>query len=163
MFMLIKHLPILHVVPAERFLFRQVGPREQRMFQCVARYGYSDMLEEPKDFAGFLVDSLKMFIQEESAFALNETENDETNSNTEASEAQTKPGRSTHSVVHSEEAIQPRVSSHSGRITFHENQAVKEEKQLIDRQVERGVVYLMGEANVSAGPNSSILKKVVVN
>ncbi|GJN03071.1 hypothetical protein PR202_ga20475 [Eleusine coracana subsp. coracana] len=162
-FMSIKHLPIPHVIPAERFLFRQVGSTEQRIFRCVARYGYSDRLEEPKEFSGFLVDSLKMFIQEESAFRLNEAENDEASSN-EVSEAQTRPIRSTQSVVHSEETIQPRVSSsHSGRITFHANQTVEEEKQLIDREVERGVVYLMGEANVSAAPNSSIFKKVVVN
>jgi KUP system potassium uptake protein len=161
-FMSIKHLPIPHVIPEERFLFRQVGSSEQRMFRCVARYGYSDRLEEPKEFAGFLVDSLKMFIQEESAFRLSEAENDDTSS-TEVSEAQTRPVRSTQSVVHSEEAIQPRVSSHSGRITVHANQTVEEEKQLIDREVERGVVYLTGEANVSAAPNSSILKKLVVN
>ncbi|CAL5032356.1 unnamed protein product [Urochloa decumbens] len=163
LFMSIKHLPIPHVVPAERFLFRQVGPREHRMFRCVARYGYSDSLEEPKEFAGFLVDRLKMFIQEEIAFAQNDVENEDETSSTEVTEAQTRPRRSTNSVVHSEEAIEPRVSSHSGRITVHANQTVEEEKQLIDREVERGVVYLMGEANVSAGPKSSILKKVVVN
>jgi len=164
LFMSIKHLPIPHVVPAERFLFRQVGPREHRMFRCVARYGYSDSLEDPKEFAGFLVDRLKMFIHEEIAFAQNDAENeDETTSNTEVPEAQARPRRSTNSVVHSEEAIEPRVSSNSGRITVHANQTVEEEKQLIDREVERGVVYLMGEANVSAGPKSSILKKVVVN
>nr|BAB32443.1 high-affinity potassium transporter [Phragmites australis] len=162
-FMSIKHLPIPHVVPAERFLFRQVGPREQRMFRCVARYGYSDRLEESKEFAAFLADRLKMFIQEESAFAQNEAENDESSPSTEVPEAQTRPRRSTHSVVHSEEAIHPRVSSQSGRITFPANHSVEEEKQLIDREVERGVVYLMGEANVSAGPKSSILKKIVVN
>ncbi|XP_062225522.1 potassium transporter 1-like isoform X2 [Phragmites australis] len=162
-FMSIKHLPIPHVVPAERFLFRQVGPREQRMFRCVARYGYSDRLEESKEFAGFLVDRLKMFIQEESAFAQNEAENDESSPSTEVSEAQTRPRRSTHSVVHSEEAIQSRVSSHSRRITFRADQTVEEEKLLIDREVERGLVYLMGEANVSAGPKSSIMKKIVVN
>jgi len=164
LFMSIKHLPIPHVVPAERFLFRQVGPREHRMFRCVARYGYSDSLEEPKEFAGFLVDRLKMFIHEEIAFAQNDEENeDETTSITDVPEAQARPRQSTNSVVHSEEAIEPRVSSNSGRITVHANQIVEEEKQLIDREVERGVVYLMGEANVSAGPKSSILKKVVVN
>ncbi|CAL5067500.1 unnamed protein product [Urochloa decumbens] len=163
LFMSIKHLPIPHVVPAERFLFRQVGPREHRMFRCVARYGYSDSLEEPKEFAGFLVDRLKMFIQEEIAFAQNDAENEDETSSTEVTEAQARPRRSTNSVVHSEEAIEPRVSSHSGRITVHANQTVEEEKQLIDREVERGVVYLMGEANVSAGPKSSILKKIVVN
>ncbi|KAJ1270792.1 hypothetical protein BS78_06G078900 [Paspalum vaginatum] len=176
LFMSIKHLPIPHVVPAERFLFRQVGPRENRMFRCVARYGYSDTLEEPKEFAGFLVDSLKMFIQEEVAFAQprhddDDAENDEeeTTSSTAAAEGPEAPGRprrSTNSVVHSEEAIGSRVSSHSGRITTlhaNANLSAEEEKQLIDREVERGVVYLMGEANVSAGPRSSILKKVVVN
>ncbi|RCV33425.1 hypothetical protein SEVIR_7G090200v4 [Setaria viridis] len=162
-FMSIKHLPIPHVVPPERFLFRQVGPREQRMFRCVARYGYSDRLEEPKEFVGFLVDRLKMFIQEESALTQHEGENDETSSNTAVSEVQTRPRRSTHSVVHSEEVVESRVSSHSRRITFHVDQTVEEEKQLIDREVERGVVYLMGEANVSAQPKSSIMKKIVVN
>ncbi|XP_066348162.1 potassium transporter 1-like [Miscanthus floridulus] len=162
LFMSIKHLPIPHVAPAERFLFRQVGPREQRMFRCVARYGYSDALEEPKEFAAFLVDRLKMFIQEEIAFAQN---NEAENEDDEAADQQApaRPRRSTSSVVHSEEAIQSRVSTNSGRITFHANQTAEEEKQLIDREVERGVVYLMGEANVSAGPKSSILKKIVVN
>uniref|UniRef100_A0A453IZZ5 Potassium transporter n=1 Tax=Aegilops tauschii subsp. strangulata TaxID=200361 RepID=A0A453IZZ5_AEGTS len=126
MFMSIKHLPISRVLPAERFLFRQVGPREQRMFRCVARYGYTDTLEEPKEFVAFLMDGLKMFIQEESAFAHND---------------------------HS-----------SGRIgSFHSNRTVEEEKQLIDREVEHGMVYLMGEANVTAKANSSVFKKVVVN
>lgn len=166
LFMSIKHLPIPRVAPAERFLFRQVGPREQRMFRCVARYGYSDALEEPKEFAVFLVDRLKMFIQEEMAFAQNEAAENEDEAAALAAADQQAPARprpSTSSVVHSEEAIQSRVSTHSGRITFHANQTAEEEKQLIDREVERGVVYLMGEANVSAGPKSSVLKKIVVN
>lgn len=166
LFMSIKHLPIPRVAPAERFLFRQVGPREQRMFRCVARYGYSDALEEPKEFAVFVVDRLKMFIQEEMAFAQNEAAENEDEAAARAAADQQAPARprpSTSSVVHSEEAIQSRVSTHSGRITFHANQTAEEEKQLIDREVERGVVYLMGEANVSAGPKSSVLKKMVVN
>ncbi|KAL6843418.1 hypothetical protein ACP4OV_026740 [Aristida adscensionis] len=163
-FMSIKHLPIPHVAAAERFLFRQVGPREHRMFRCVARYGYSDALEEPKEFAGFLVDRLKMFIQEESAFAQNEAESEDGAGEVSSEAAPARAARrSTQSVVHSEEAITARVSSASGRITLQARQTVEEEKQLIDREVERGVVYLMGEANVSAGPRSSILKKVVVN
>lgn len=159
-FMSIKHLPISRVIPAERFLFRQVGPKEHRMFRCVARYGYSDTLEDPKEFAVFLVDRLKMFIQEESAFAQIGPESDD---NTEVSEAQAMPRRSTQNAVHNEEAIETRVSSHSGGISFHVNQTVEEEKQLIDREVERGMVYLMGEANVTAKAKSSVLKKIVVN
>uniref|UniRef100_A0ACD5UYD1 Uncharacterized protein n=1 Tax=Avena sativa TaxID=4498 RepID=A0ACD5UYD1_AVESA len=160
MFMSIKHLPISRVVPAERFLFGQVGPREHRMFRCVARYGYSDKLEDPKEFAVFLVDRLKMFIQEESAFVKIKPENDDSSEDTEAQE---RPRRSTQTAVHSEEMVETRVSSHLGGIHFHVNQTVEEEKQLIDREVERGMVYLMGEANVTAKAKSSILKKIVVN
>uniref|UniRef100_A0A8I6X9P3 Potassium transporter n=1 Tax=Hordeum vulgare subsp. vulgare TaxID=112509 RepID=A0A8I6X9P3_HORVV len=146
-----------------KFIFRQVGPREHRMFRCVARYGYSDTLEEPKEFAAFLVDRLKMFIQEESAFALVQDQ-EESGGAGDVSDALARPRRST---VHSEEAVQgqARVSSHSasGRMSFHTSLAVEEEKQLIDREVERGMVYLMGEANVTAEAKSSILKKIVVN
>ncbi|XP_052153290.1 potassium transporter 1 [Oryza glaberrima] len=167
-FMSIKHLPIPHVAPPERFLFRQVGPREHRMFRCVARYGYSDALEQPKEFAAFLVDGLKMFIQEESAFALADAAPPALPENNAADDEPARPRRSTSSAVHSEEAIQ---ATSSGRTTSVQLQAggepavmdVEEEKRLIDREVGRGVVYLMGEANVSAGPKSSILKRIAVN
>uniref|UniRef100_A0A0D3FVE2 Potassium transporter n=1 Tax=Oryza barthii TaxID=65489 RepID=A0A0D3FVE2_9ORYZ len=136
-FISIKHLPIPHVAAAERFLFRQVGPRARRVFRCVARYGYTDALEEPREFAAFLVDGLKMFIQEESAFAPHQEMIDAAADDDD--EAAARPRRSTSSAVHSEEAIQAAS------------------------EVGRGVVYLMGEANVSAGPNSSILKRIAVN
>ncbi|KAL5214038.1 hypothetical protein ABZP36_003190 [Zizania latifolia] len=160
-FMSIKHLPIPRVAAAERFLFRQVGSREHRMFRCVARYGYSDTLEEPKEFAAFLTDGLKMFIQEESAFALADAP---APSSLAENDDPARPGRpTTNSAVHSEEAIQ---SSSMAASSFQATQLpvdVEEEKQLIDREVERGVVYLMGEANVTAGPKSSIMKKIAVN
>uniref|UniRef100_A0A0E0DCF7 Potassium transporter n=1 Tax=Oryza meridionalis TaxID=40149 RepID=A0A0E0DCF7_9ORYZ len=38
-----------------------------------------------------------------------------------------------------------------------------EEKWLIDAEAERGLVYLMGEANVEAAPGSSLMKQIVVN
>ncbi|XP_006647253.1 potassium transporter 19 [Oryza brachyantha] len=69
LFMSIKHLPIPRVAPPERFVFRRVGPAGDRLFRCVARYGYTDPLEGPKDFAAFLVDRLKAFIHEEAVFA----------------------------------------------------------------------------------------------
>jgi KUP system potassium uptake protein len=154
--MSIKHLPIPHVVPAERFLFRQVGPREHRMFRCVARYGYSETVEDSGEFARFLADRLKIFIEDESVFAADKPENEDT-------EGQTRPRQSARSVVHSEEVIEPQMSSHVGNISTYSLQTIEEEKQLIDVEMERGVVYLMGSANVIAGPKSSAVKKVVVN
>jgi KUP system potassium uptake protein len=41
--------------------------------------------------------------------------------------------------------------------------AVQEEHRFIDAEAERGVVYLMGEATVTAAAGSSVLKRVVVN
>ncbi|AQK43486.1 potassium transporter 1 isoform X1 [Zea mays] len=133
LFMSIKHLPIPHVAPVERFLFRQVGPREHRMFRCVARYGYCDKLEESGLFKGFLMESLKTFIQDEAAFKTNSTAGD------------------------TKELTDPKVSGHDLA------RWVEKEKQMIDKEMERGVVYLMGEANVIAGPESSAAKKIVVD
>ncbi|KAI5018790.1 hypothetical protein ZWY2020_043678 [Hordeum vulgare] len=41
--------------------------------------------------------------------------------------------------------------------------AAEEEKRFIDAELERGVVYLTGEADVVAAPGSSVLKRIVVN
>lgn len=143
LFMSIKHLPIPHVAPVERFLFRQVGPREHRMFRCVARYGYCDMLEESGFFKGLLIERLKMFIQDEAAFETNST----------AGDTQTSPN----------EVTDPKVCGHDVNISSDMALWVEKEKQLIDTEMQRGVVYLMGEANVIAGPKSSPTKKIVVD
>ncbi|XP_037485483.1 potassium transporter 19-like isoform X2 [Triticum dicoccoides] len=162
LFMSIKHLPIPHVAPAERFVFRQVGPREHRMFRCVARYGYSDGVEDSGQFARFLADRLKMFIEDENAFAVEKPENEDTDSPSGVFEGQTNPRKSARSV-HSEEVIEPPMSNHVGRISSYSLQTIEEEKRLIDAEMKRGVVYLMGSANVIAGPESPTLKVVVVD
>ncbi|XP_044953434.1 potassium transporter 19-like [Hordeum vulgare subsp. vulgare] len=41
--------------------------------------------------------------------------------------------------------------------------AAEEEKRFVDAELERGVVYLTGEADVVAAPGSSVLKRIVVN
>lgn len=61
----VKPIPISKVELEERFIFRQLEPREYRMFRCVVRYGYNDRIEEPKDFEQQLVENLKEFIQNE--------------------------------------------------------------------------------------------------
>ncbi|CAN6180794.1 unnamed protein product [Urochloa humidicola] len=73
LFVSVKHLPVPHVDPAERFLFRQVvssssttgaGAESHRVFRCVARYGYRDPLEEARDFAASLVERLQYYIRD---------------------------------------------------------------------------------------------------
>ncbi|VAH84925.1 unnamed protein product [Triticum turgidum subsp. durum] len=131
------NLPIPRVALPERFIFRRVGPAEHRMFRCVARYGYTDQIEGTKEFSAFLIEGLKLFVHDEAAFSCPHTDNggDNNNNNNDDNDAR----RLEQAVV------------------------AEEEKRFIDAEVERGVVYLMGEAEVAAAPGSSGLKRIVVN
>jgi len=42
-------------------------------------------------------------------------------------------------------------------------QGVEEEISFVQRAMEKNVVYILGEAEVVAEPNSTILKKIVIN
>jgi len=64
-FVSIKTIPVNRVALEERFLFRQVEPREYRIFRCVARRGYNDVLGTPAEFESQLIQNLKEFIQQE--------------------------------------------------------------------------------------------------
>uniref|UniRef100_A0A0E0K0G1 Potassium transporter n=1 Tax=Oryza punctata TaxID=4537 RepID=A0A0E0K0G1_ORYPU len=129
-FMSIKHLPIPRVASAERFIFRRVGTDAgHRMFRCVARYGYTDPLEGPKEFAAFLLDRLKMFVHEEAVFTCQCTT----------------------------------TGDFDDVVLRRAHAMAEEEKQFIDAEAEHGVVYLMGEANVTAAAGSSVMKRIVVN
>ncbi|KAF7080239.1 hypothetical protein CFC21_084345, partial [Triticum aestivum] len=63
-FISVKHLPIPHVDVQERFLFRQVEPKESMVFRCVARYGYRDTLEMAGDFVATLVEYLQYYVRD---------------------------------------------------------------------------------------------------
>uniref|UniRef100_M8CUN8 Potassium transporter n=1 Tax=Aegilops tauschii TaxID=37682 RepID=M8CUN8_AEGTA len=112
-----------------------VGPAEHRMFRCVARYGYTDQIEGTKEFSAFLIEGLKLFVHDEAAFSCQHTDDGGDNNNNDNDDAR-------------------RVAQAA---------VAEEEKRFIDAEVERGVVYLMGEAEVAAAPGSSVLKRIVVN
>jgi KUP system potassium uptake protein len=135
-FVSVKHLPIPRATPPERFIFRRVGPAGDRVFRCVARYGYTDPLEGHVEFSASLLGGLKVFVQEEAAFArLPSLDGDDEDDAAVARDAQSAQMAS----------------------------AVQEEQRFIDAEAERGVVYLMGESSVTAAEGSSLLKRVVVN
>ncbi|KAG0525578.1 hypothetical protein BDA96_06G068500 [Sorghum bicolor] len=172
-FVSIKHLPIPHVEVAERFRFRKVESRTSKMFRCVARYGYSDRIEGAKEFAASLIEGLQSYI-EEGHFMTNIQETEaETTSITESN---TRTRKASSSTVYIEEALrpsettdltQPRISSYSGhssgRISEDQSRTIAEEKQCIQSELQKGVVYILGETEIQAGPNSSFFKKIVVN
>lgn len=162
----IKYLPISKVEMEERFLFRQIEPKHYRVYRCVVRYGYKDALEEPKDFERSLVENLKHFIQQETFFLENAG-----HANTSGDHnAEVKPRKSGASAVYVEETLTQGQGNHSqgssDRILTEAQQAVQlaeDEMQYVQKEMENGVVYLLGEAEVVAHQDSSLIKKVVVN
>ncbi|KAJ0988716.1 hypothetical protein J5N97_007072 [Dioscorea zingiberensis] len=159
----IKYLPISKVEIQERFLFRQLEPKHYRVFRCVVRYGYRDKLEEPKDFERSLGENLKVFIHQESFFT-------ETASHANTSSDHTvevKPRKSNSSTVHIEEALpqtpENQSRGSSDRIVTEQVQSAEDEMQFVQKEMEKGVVYLLGETEVVAHHGSSFTKKVVVN
>ncbi|TKY57008.1 Potassium transporter 5 [Spatholobus suberectus] len=182
-FVSIKAIPVSRVASEERFLFRQVEPREYRIFRCVVRHGYNDLLEDPAEFESQLIQNLKAFIQEENyMLEVEETATEQAPAvpvaSTNESEMAGKEGkgRSTTSsspgIVPnqaasraSSDSIQSLGASATKSSTFLATpiQGAEEEIKFIDKALEKGVVYMLAEAEVVAHPNSSILNKIVVN
>ncbi|XP_043694659.1 potassium transporter 5-like [Telopea speciosissima] len=147
-FVSIKQIPIPTVDMEERFLFRQVEPRESRMFRCVVRYGYKDAFNQPEEFEQQLVQRLKEFVRHENYMH-----------NEELIEQNILPFKHHHtqSTNSSGRIVSTRLVS--GQIV----EAEEGETQFIDEAMKNGVVYLLGEPEVRAKPNSSFFKKIIVN
>ncbi|KAJ8759933.1 hypothetical protein K2173_010079 [Erythroxylum novogranatense] len=183
-FVSIKSIPISKVAPEERFLFRQVEPRDDRIFRCVVRFGYKEYIEDLQEFEHNLVEQLKEFIRHQH-FIL-EGGNLELAEETESLPQSTqlvKDGKVRGSAVHVEETLQqpitPRISSgsiqsikgikssrsSSNGITVSPlmHGGAGEEIRFIQKAKDKGVVYLVGEADVVAKPQSSLFKKFIVD
>ncbi|KAK8522334.1 hypothetical protein V6N13_115308 [Hibiscus sabdariffa] len=179
-FVSIKKLPISKVTLEEQFLFRHVEPREHQMFRCVVRYGYNDSMENPDVFEQQLIEKLKEFIRHE--YYITEGEQEAIEQTTALVQNQGKEKGNSKRAVFVEETLnqitQPRTSSASiqslnaGRSTNSSNRIVsapititgaKEELQFIEKAKDDGVIYLLGEAEVMAEPNSSFMKKMIVD
>ncbi|XP_027171881.1 potassium transporter 5-like [Coffea eugenioides] len=182
----IKSLPISKVPLDERFLFRQVEPRDYRVFRCVVRYGYNDRIEEPQVFEQQLVENLKEFIRHEHFILEDASREQMPDSDIQDSGLMQKDGnprKSGSKTVHVEESL-PEVQQSATGVSSSSIQSfnaakstnssirtipgstqlgVEEELQIVQRAKEQGVFYLLGEAEVVAKQDSSFFKKFVVN
>jgi len=163
-FVSIKAIPVSSVASEERFLFRQVEPREYRVFRCVVRHGYNDVLGDPVEFELQLIQSLKAYVQEHN-YSTAEVEVSE-NAIEQATVVESSDKRETH---HSSNKIIQNQSASASSTSIRSmggsaaNSSTEEELNFIDRALEKGVVYMLAEAEVVAHPNSSIFNKIVVN
>ncbi|CAI8594458.1 unnamed protein product [Vicia faba] len=62
-FLCIKSVPVPHVAPRERFLVGRIGPKEYRLYRCIARYGYRDVHKDDMEFENDLICSIAEFIR----------------------------------------------------------------------------------------------------
>uniref|UniRef100_M4CG62 Potassium transporter n=1 Tax=Brassica campestris TaxID=3711 RepID=M4CG62_BRACM len=158
----IKSLPVCRVTPSERFFFRYVEPKDFGMFRCVVRYGYKEDIEEPDEFERQFVHYLKEFIHHEyfiSGGEVEETEKEEeTNVQTTLVPlSNSVPSSGRIGSVHSSSSDKIR----SGRVV--QVQSVESQKDLVEKAREKGMVYLMGETEITADKDSSLFKKFIVN
>ncbi|XP_027062950.1 potassium transporter 5-like [Coffea arabica] len=182
----IKSIPVSKVALDERFLFRQIEPRDYRVFRCVVRYGYNDRIEDSEVFEQQLVENLKEFIRHEyfvheSGYIEPDFVNVQQHSGLLLKDG--KPRRSSASVVHIEESLpqaQQSVSQNSSNSiqSFNEAKSInssirlaagsiqlglQDELQAVDKASEQGVFYLLGEAKVVAKQDSCFFRKFIVN
>eukprot|EP01018_Ginkgo_biloba_P006315 Gb_07512 [translate_table: standard] len=75
-FVCVKFLPVSTVPSDERFLFRRVGPKEYKMYRCIARYGYRDTRTGNQEFERLLLEFLKEFIESDYLFVSDEDKSD---------------------------------------------------------------------------------------
>ncbi|KZV55806.1 Potassium transporter 5 family protein [Dorcoceras hygrometricum] len=171
----IKAIPISYVTLDERFLFRQVEPRESHVYRCVVRYGYKDAIEEPHEFERQLVHNLKDFIRHEhfihDGLVENEPTHEDEHENARKSTSsavvptvESIPEHHNNTTRISSSSIQS-ISSGSRNVNIPPAliQGVEEDMKFVDKAMEQGVFYLIGEAEVVAKKDSSLLKKIIIN
>ncbi|TKY69847.1 Potassium transporter 6 [Spatholobus suberectus] len=181
-FLCIKHVPVPHVRPEERFLVGRVGPKEFRLYRCIVRYGYRDVHKDDIEFENDLLYSIAEFIRTERT-ALNSS-NDEPGKDDTMAVVGTC---STHSILMSEDNVDnvenvdlpatselkeiksPKVIQQRKTVRFLVPESPKidtdvmEELEEVMEAREAGVAYIIGQTHMRAKPGSSMLKKIAIN
>ncbi|KAK6798746.1 hypothetical protein RDI58_006449 [Solanum bulbocastanum] len=177
-FLCIKSVPVPHVRPEERFLVGRIGPKEYRVYRCIARYGYRDIHMDDSEFEKDLVCSIAEFIRSEGRGQSFEAVED-----IDANERLTVIGTtSTHidgiricednrELIHVDtemiEISSPEVPRKRVRFLVPESPqmdlSVREELQELMEAREAGMAFILGHCYVRAKRGSSLIKKLVIN
>lgn len=179
-FLCVKSVPVPHVRPKERFLVGRVGPKEYRLYRCIARYGYRDFHKDDIEFEKDLICSIAEFIRSDTSesgigfegfeddtkmtvvgtsasnsVGIRMCEDDQDNNSQTEDSLELK-------VVKSPEIVKKRV-----RFVVPESPQIdlgaREELQELMQAREAGMAFIMGHSYVKAKSGSSWIKKVVIN
>ncbi|WVZ13363.1 hypothetical protein V8G54_010929 [Vigna mungo] len=181
-FLCIKSVQVPHVRPEERFLVGRVGPKEYRLYRCIARYGYRDIHKDDMEFEKDLVCSIAEFIRSDTSeyglgFGSFEEDTKMTVVGTSASNlegsirmSEDDQQQDSHmegpselmEVKPSPEKVRKRVRfvvPESPQIDFE----TREELLELMEAKEAGMAFILSHSYVRAKSGSSWLKKVVIN
>ncbi|KAK3183537.1 hypothetical protein Dsin_030823 [Dipteronia sinensis] len=177
-FLCVKSVPVPHVRPEERFLVGRVGPKEYRLYRCIARYGYRDVHRDGLEFEQDLVCSIAEFIRSEKPecnVGTVDMENDEkmtvvgtTSSNLdgirlcEDEESSEIVGSSEVKEVKYPEKVKKRVRFVVPESPQIDRDAQQELQELMDAR-EAGMSFILGHCYVKAKRGSSLMKRLVIN
>ncbi|KFK25722.1 hypothetical protein AALP_AA8G151400 [Arabis alpina] len=187
-FLCVKSVPVPHVKPEERFLVGRVGPKEHRLYRCIARYGYRDVHKDDLEFEHDLICSIAEFIRSDKPMDCspdleNECGTNErltvvaaSSSNLEGVQIyedddgfnKQEPSSSSEVVV---VAVEPQVPSPriKKRVRFvlpesaRVDRSTEEELNELMEAREAGMAFIMGHSYVRAKSGSSVMKKIAIN
>ncbi|PON52033.1 Potassium transporter [Trema orientale] len=177
-FLCIKSVPVPHVRPEERFLVGRVGPKEYRLYRCIARYGYHDVHKDDTEFEKDLVRSIAEFIRSERPKCdprIEELESDEkmtvvgtSSSNikgirlSEDGDSSEIAGTSELREISSPKRVRKRVRFVVPESPRIDREAQEELQELMEAR-EAGMAFILGHSYVRAKRGSGLMKRLVIN
>lgn len=178
-FLCIKSVPVPHVRPEERFLVGRVGPKEYRLYRCIARYGYRDIHKDDLEFERDLVCSIAEFIRSEKPECNLGIEDVEcngkmtvvgtTSSNLDGirmceddGDFSDMAGTSELKELKNPEKLRKRVRFVVPESPRIDTDTREELQELMDAR-EAGMAFILGHCYVRAKSGSSLMKKLVIN
>ncbi|KAI8032877.1 Potassium transporter 8 [Camellia lanceoleosa] len=177
-FLCIKSVPVPHVRPEERFLVGRIGPKEYRIYRCIARYGYRDIHKDDVEFEKDLVCSIAEFIRSENNVGREDLHNDERMTvvgtaltNLEGIRIFEGDGDEDFSEISDtfelREIESPEMPRRRVRFLVPESPRIdvsaREELQELMEAREAGMAFILGHCYVRAKRGSSLIKRVVIN
>ncbi|XLS53533.1 hypothetical protein HN51_014210 [Arachis hypogaea] len=173
-FVCVKYLPVYTVPEEERFLVKRIGPKNFRMFRCVARYGYKDLHKKDESFEKKLFDNLFMFVRLESMmegcsdsdeYSLCGQKTVQSMDGMLSNNGNTRTASSNMDIsVSSLDSIEPAKSpphvKSSGQTS---SQTEVDELEFLNNNRDAGVVHILGNTVVRARRDSRFYKKIAVD
>ncbi|GLT49478.1 hypothetical protein SLA2020_230300 [Shorea laevis] len=162
-FVCLKYLPVYTVPQRERFHVTRIGPKNLRMFRCVARYGYKDLHKKDDDFEKNLFDNLFKFVRLEYLMEAG-SESDGCSSGDQQIEHSMDSHPSNNDFAVSS-CVDTAISSVDSLRSSREKgqQSEINEIEFLSKCREAGTVHILGNTAVHARTDSRLFKRITID